>query len=120
MKETEQKEYVNSIREQYEERGTTKIDELRALDRKVKLPPAVFAYTFGILGALLLGTGMCLTMQVIGTGLLFAKPLGVAIGIVGIAVIGANYPVYAAVLKSRKRKYAQQIMAISGDLLNET
>ena len=41
---------------------------LRKLDRRAKLPATVFTYTFGIVFAPVLGVGMCLAMQVIGTG----------------------------------------------------
>lgn len=108
-----QEEYVNKIRRQYTEREVTKMDELRTLDRKVKRPAQIFAWVFGTAGALVLGTGMCLAMKVIGD--LFV--LGIGVGVVGIAMVSANYFLYKAVLKSRRRRYAERVMALSDELL---
>lgn len=108
-----QEEYVNKIRRQYTEREVTKMDELRTLDRKVKRPAQIFAWVFGTAGALMLGTGMCLAMKVIGD--LFV--LGIGVGVVGIAMVSVNYLLYKAVLKSRRRRYADRVMALSDELL---
>ena len=105
---------VEHIREQYAEKRVTKFDELKALDKKVKRPAEIFAYTFGVVGALVLGTGMCLAMKVIGD----MMALGIVIGVVGIGMVSVTYALYQKILKSRKRKYAAQILAQSDELLN--
>ena len=105
---------VERIRKQYTEKELTKIDELRALDKKVKRPATVFAYIFGIIGSLVLGTGMCLAMEVIGNMML----LGIAIGLVGIAWVSLTHPIYKAILKARKKKYSEKIFQISDSILN--
>ena len=61
---------VARIRQEYTEKNTQKLDELKALDRKVKLPAEIFAYTFGTVGSLVLGAGMSMAMGVIGSGLM--------------------------------------------------
>jgi ABC-type Fe3+ transport system permease subunit len=109
---------VEQIRDSYVEKGITKFDELKALDKRVKLPAEIFAYVFGSLSSLVLGTGMCLAMKVIGAGLSFAMPLGIGVGILGIALVSVNYPIYQKILKSRKKKYARRIMELSNSLLN--
>lgn len=109
---------VEQIRDSYVEKGITKFDELKQLDRRVKLPAEIFAYVFGSLSSLVLGTGMCLAMKVIGAGLSFAMPLGIGVGLVGIALVSVNYPIYQKILKSRKKKYASRIMELSNSLLN--
>lgn len=53
---------VQKIRTQYTEKEHTQLDELRALDAKVKRPAKVFAYIFGCAGAILMGSGMSLIM----------------------------------------------------------
>ena len=45
---------IERIKRGYEEKQTTKLDELKALDSRAKLPALIFAYTFGIIGALVL------------------------------------------------------------------
>ena len=106
---------VEQIRKQYTERELTKFDELKQLNERVQRPAQCFAYGFGTVGSLVLGTGMCLAMQVIGNSML----LGVAIGVVGIAMVSLTYPIYKAMLKSRKQKYAAQVLKLSDELLNK-
>lgn len=43
----EQEYLVQKIRTQYTEKQHTELDELRALDRKVKMPANAFTYSFG-------------------------------------------------------------------------
>ena len=92
---------------------TNWLEQLKALDGAVRRPAAIFAYTFGILGALVLGVGMCLAMEVIGS----LMPLGIVVGVVGIAMVFANYFLYRRILNARKRKYAGKIIALSDELL---
>ncbi len=109
-----QNEQVEAIKAQYLPAKASKLDELKALDRKVKRPAEIFAYTFGTIGSLVLGTGMCLAMKIIGD----LMPLGIGIGLAGIAMVSANYFLYNKLLKRRKEKYAAQIVALSDSLLN--
>lgn len=106
---------VARIRQEYTEKENQKLDKLRALDRKVKLPAEIFAYSFGTVGSLVLGTGMCLAMGVIGNGLMIP---GIVIGCLGIAAVSVNYFIRNKILASRKKKYAEQIMALSDEILN--
>ena len=115
---SEREKIVKEIKEGYEPKEKTKYDELIALNRKVELPAYIFAYAFGIVGALILGVGMCLAMQVIGTGVPLMV-LGIVVGIIGIALISVNYPIFLAIMKSRKKKYADKIISISDELLNK-
>ena len=105
------------IRGQYEEREQTKLDKLVEMDKKVKAPAQSFAYAFGTVGALVLGTGMSLAMKVIGAGLAFAMPLGIGVGLVGMFMVGSNYFLYQKMLKKRKAKYGQEIVALSNEIL---
>ena len=100
---------------EYSEQRSSEVDKLRSLDNKVKVPASVFAYTFGIIGALILGTGMCLAMKVIGD----IMAVGIVIGVIGIAMVSVNYPIYKAILKSRKAKYGKEIIALSEQILNK-
>ena len=110
---------IEQIRASYTEKEITKFDELKELDRKVKRPAEIFAYIFGIIASLILGTGMSLAMKVIGASLSFAMPLGIGVGLLGILLASVNYPLYKKILKSRKEKYASQIIELSNGLLNK-
>lgn len=116
-----QNKYVTKVRDSYMPHESTKLDELKELDKKVKLFPTVFAYIFGSVAALVLGLGMCFAMKIIGVSLMSSTALmtvGVIIGCVGIALCIANYYIYKAILNSRKKKFGSQIINISNELLN--
>lgn len=112
---------VQKIRTQYTEKDNTGLEELKELDRKVARPANVFAYTFGSIGAIIMGSGMSLVMTKIGERLgESAMPIGVAIGVVGLIMVIINYPIYKRMLDSRRKKYADEIIALSDKLmLNE-
>ena len=105
---------VEKIRNLYTEKPTTKIDELRELNKRVETPAEIFAYVFGTVGSLVLGTGMCFAMpDVLGS---FMTLIG--IGLIGIAMVSLNYFIYKAILKSRRSKYKNEIIALSDEILN--
>ncbi len=101
---------VEKLKEEYEIKIETGLDEAKRLDRKAKLPCYIFAYSFGIIGALVLGIGMCLAMKVIGDGSSLFIALGIIIGIIGIIMVSINYPIYQKILRNRKEKYASSIL----------
>lgn len=109
---------VRKIRTQYTEKEHTELDELKALDKKVKSPANIFAFTFGSISALVMGSGMSLVMTDIGEiiGIENTMAVGTVIGIVGMAMILMNYPVYKRILTSRRKKYAKKIIALSDEI----
>ena len=107
--------YAESIAKEYAPKDSSKIVALRKLDRKAKLPATVFTYTFGILSALVFGTGMCLAMQVIGSGMTHMV-LGIIIGVIGMIGCGVNYPAYKKLLENGKKKYAYEIVELAREI----
>ncbi len=104
--------YAESIAKEYAPKDNSKIVALRKLDAKAKLPATIFTYTFGIISTLVAGTGMCLSMQVIGGGTLLTA-LGIMIGILGFTGCGVNYPIYKKLLEKGKAKYAYEIVELA-------
>ena len=115
----EQKIYVEKIRNNYTEKQVTKFDELKELNKKVNRPAQVGAYLFGSASALVLGTGMCFAMKVLGATLALGMPIGIGVGCVGLAMVGAAYPLYKKLLQYRRQRYASEVMQLSAELLNE-
>lgn len=115
MNQNDQQYLVQKIRTQYTEKEYTGLDELKALDKKVKAPAIAFAYSFGSVSALIMGAGMSLIMTDISQALGLASPMipGIAIGIVGMAMAIATYPIYKGILNRRRKKYAGKIIALS-------
>ena len=103
---------AESIAKEYAPKDNSKIIALKKLDNKAKLPATVFTYTFGIISTLIVGVGMCLAMQVLGSGVL-TMVLGIVIGIVGFIGCGLNYPIYKKLLEKGKAKYAYEIVELA-------
>lgn len=120
MNKNDQEFLVQKIRTQYTEKEHTQLDELKALDAKVKKPANVFAYIFGSVSAIIMGSGMSLVMTDIGAtiGIEDAMIPGIVIGVVGMLMAIINYPLYKGILASRKKKYAGQIMELSEKIMN--
>lgn len=112
---------VEKIREQYTEKGVSKLDELKALDARAKRPAKVFGYVFGTIGALVMGAGMSLIMTDIGTtvGIDNCMNTGIVIGIAGMIIVIANYPLYKKLLKMRRKEYAEEIMKLSDEMISK-
>lgn len=115
----DQEYMVQKIRTQYTEKAYTELDELRKLDSKVKRPVYMFAYTVGTAAALIMGSGMSLIMTDIGAVIGMDDPMkpGLVIGIVGMLLMLANYPIYKKMLNSRRKKYADEIVALSDKII---
>lgn len=111
--------YAEAIANEYSAKKASKVVALRKLDRKAKLPANVFAFTFGILSALLLGVGMCLSMKVIGSGSLVSFVLGIVLGLGGIAGISVNYFLYKKCMEAGKQKYAADIIRLATEISEE-
>ena len=113
---------VQKIRTQYMEKDSSEknLDLLRELDAEVKHPANVFGYVFGSISAIIMGSGMSLVMTDIGKqlGISNTMPLGIVIGVVGMLMAIATYPIYKNILASRKEKYADRILELSEKIMN--
>jgi len=109
---------AEAIAKDYAPRNNSKIVALKKLDMKAKLPATIFTYTFGIISALIVGIGMSLAMQVIGSGSV-GMVAGIIIGIIGFVLCGINYPVYKRMLERDKSKYAYEIVELAREISEE-
>ena len=109
---------AESIAKDYAPKDNSKIVALKKLDNRAKLPATIFTYSFGIVSALVFGTGMCLAMQVIGSGIL-GMVLGIIIGAIGLIGCGVNYPIYKRLLEKGKSKYAYEIVELAREIAEQ-
>lgn len=109
---------AEAIAKEYAPKDNSKIVALRKLDNRAKMPATVFTYSFGIVSALVFGTGMCLAMQVIGSGTA-GMILGILIGILGMIGCGVNYPIYKKMLEKGKKKYAFEIVQLAREIADQ-
>ena len=107
--------YAESIAKEYAPKESSKLVALRKLDRKAKLPATVFTFTWGIVFTLIFGTGMCLGMHVIGSGIT-GVVVGIIVGIVGMLGCSINYPIYKRLLERGKKKYAYEIVQLAREI----
>lgn len=121
MNQKDQAFLVQRIRSQYIEKTPTELDELRALDRKVKKPALVFGWVFGILAALVMGAGMSLVMTDIGSIVGITEPMlpGIVIGVVGLGLLLLTFPISKGILNHRRKKYASRILNLSEKLIEQ-
>lgn len=113
------KAYAEKIASEYAPKETRKVIALKKLDNRAKLPTNIFAYTFGVMMALLLGVGMCLSMKVIGDGSTLYTVLGVVVGVIGIVGVSVNYAIYRKLLDNSKKKYSADIIALANQIAAE-
>ena len=108
--------YAQQLASDYAPKDTSRVTALRKLDARAKTPATVFTYTLGIVSALVFGAGVCLAMGQIGSGTTGSFVLGIAVGIVGMAGMGVNYPIYKRLLENGKRKYAYEILELAREI----
>jgi len=114
----EQQEEILRIRRKYAEPEADKMEQLRRLDRQAFQKAQAWAITLGILGTLIMGTGMSLGMTELsgflgGTAML----VGIPVGLVGIVLIALAYPVFNKILKKEQKKIAPEILRLTDELL---
>lgn len=121
MNQNDQNFLVQKIRTQYTEKEHTELDKLKKLDRPVKRPANVFAYLFGSISAIVMGSGMSLVMTDLAETVGITHPMlyGVVIGMVGMCMAIANYPIYQGILRARRKKYADKIITLSEKIIQE-
>ncbi len=104
--------YAESIAKDYAPKENSKISALKKLDNRAKFPATIFTYSCGIISSLVFGTGMCMSMKVIGNSI----ATGIVIGIIGLLGCGINYPVYKKMIEKSKAKYAYEIVQLAREI----
>ena len=112
---------IRRIREKYQSKEEDGISKLRKMDARVSQKATAVSLVLGILGALVMGTGMSLVMTDLGgilglTGVV-GMVIGGFIGVIGIILVALAYPVYNKVLKKEREKIASEILRLTEELL---
>lgn len=107
---------VQEIRSKYLPREESRLEELKRLDYTVQNSGIIESLCAGIGGVLIFGLGLCLAMQVIGSGV-FSIVLGILFGIVGMIGMVIAYPVYRKMAKKAKDEYAPRILQLTDELI---
>ena len=110
---------AEQIASEYAPKEDRKIVALMKLNRKAKQGAEIFAYTFGIVSSLILGTGMSFAMGVIGDNTLTTMIIGIVVGLVGIFGVSINYFIYKKLINRGKNKYGSDIIRLAKEIAEE-
>ena len=109
---------VEAIRQKYLPKEEDKMEQLRKLHSIPTQKAQSASIAIGVIGALILGTGMSLCMTELGSALgNLAMVLGIAVGLVGIVLAAIAYPIYHRVLKKEREKITPEILRLTDELL---
>ena len=107
-----QQEEIEAIRRKYLPKEEDKMEQLRQMDKRVSRKGTIISIIIGVIGCLLLGIGMCCTMEWAGR---WFVP-GIIIGVIGIVMIALAYPLYERITKKERKKIAPLILKLADDL----
>ena len=114
----EQQKEIEAIRKKYLPKEESKMEQLRRLHAIPTQKAQACAIVLGVIGTLILGTGMSLAMTDIGAALgSLAMVIGIVIGIVGMVLVALAYPLYNRVLKKQREKIAPEILRLTDELM---
>ncbi len=108
-----QKSEIENIRKKYLPSEENKIETLRRLDRSVTQKGTVFSLVIGIIGALILGVGMCCCLVWMGAWFI----PGIIIGTIGIGITVLAYPTYVKVTEAERERLAPEILRLTEELM---
>ncbi|MBQ8494863.1 MAG: hypothetical protein IJ465_03815 [Clostridia bacterium] len=109
-----EQEEVKRLREKYAPQPVAvedKLAALRRLDEGVTQKAMAFSLTLGIIGTLIMGTGMCCV-------LVWSQMLiGIPVGLLGILGVVLAYPLYNRILKTERARIAPEVLRLTDELL---
>ena len=112
---------IKKIRERYTAKAEPeedKMEQLRRLDAGVTKKGTTASLIIGVLGAIIMGTGMSTVMTDFGAPLgVYAIPVGVAVGCVGMIMVALAYPLYMHITKKERERIAPEILRLTDELL---
>lgn len=113
-----QRQEVEHIRKKYLPKEEDKMEQLRRLHYSASRKARSSSITVGVIGALIMGTGMSLVMTELGNlvGEL-ALVAGIAVGLTGMALVACAWPVYKSVLKKERERIAPEVLRLTEELL---
>ena len=115
----QQQEEVQNIRKKYLPSEEDKMERLRRLHHSATQKAQVWALVLGVVGALIMGSGMSLVMTDIGKVIGLGNSLlpGIVVGILGMVTVALAWPVYTRVLTKERQRIAPEILRLTDALL---
>ena len=114
----QQQKEVEAIRKKYLPKEEDKMEQLRKLHYSATQKAQAASIAIGVLGTLILGTGMSLCMTELGAALgHLAMVIGILVGVLGLILVALAYPLYNSVLRKERQRIAPEILRLSEELL---
>ena len=114
----ERQQEIEAIRQKYLPKEEDKMEKLRKLHNIPTQKAQSVSIAIGVIGALILGTGMSLCMTNLGAVLgPLAMVLGIVIGLAGLILVALAYPLYTRTLQKERQRIAPEILRLSEELL---
>ena len=114
----ERQQEIEAIRKKYLPKEEDKMEQLRRLHSIPTQKAQAASIAIGVLGTLILGTGMSLCMTDLGAVLgHLAMVIGILTGLLGLVMVALAYPVYNIVLRKERQRIAPEILRLSEELL---
>lgn len=117
----EQQREIENIRQKYLPQGEDKLARLRKLHNSASQKARAWAVALGVIGALVLGTGMSFVMtdlgEILGIYRHLAVVVGVGVGVAGMILVALAYPIYNRVLQKERVRIAPEILRLTDELL---
>ena len=108
-----EQEEIRRIREKYIPAEENKMEQLRRLDKGVTRKGTAAALVLGVLGCLVFGGGMSCCL--VWTDVLLIP--GIMIGILGMWMMAAAYPVFACLTRKERERVAPEILRLTEELM---
>ncbi len=116
-----QQQEIANIRNQYLPKEEDKMERLRSLHRGATQKAQAWSIALGVIGALIMGSGMSLAMtelyEILGMDKALGLIAGIGVGFVGMALVALAYPVYNKVLKKQRERIAPEILRLTEELM---
>ena len=118
-----EQEELKRIRDKYtaSTEAEDKMARLRRLDASVTKTARVVSIILGIVGSLILGFGMSLVMtdlrKILGVYEDLSMIIGIVVGALGCLLVSLAYPIYNALVSSKRKKLAPEIISLADELM---
>ncbi len=117
-------EMIKEIREKYMKKNEDSFDYLCKLDESVRNKATILSVIIGIIGVLIFGFGMSLTLTDLGVNIgindnKICLLLAIVIGIIGLIACILAYPLYRFVERKEREKIAPKVIKITDELLKK-
>ena len=114
----ERQQEIEAIRREYLPKEADRMEQLRNLHHSATRKAQTASIAIGVIGTLVLGTGMSLCMSELGLLLGgMAMVIGILAGLAGLFLVALAYPVYHRVLKKERERIAPEILRLTDELL---